>query len=181
MARESSPPAERSRQDVLYQEVADDFGPALDRLTRAYQADEDRRRDLLQEIHVALWRSLATFDERCSLRTWVYRVAHNVGASHVIGDRKARSRGFVTLAELESLPGSDDVEASVERRKAIERLLHLIQRLDPINRQVILLYLEGFDAADIGEIVGLKTPNVATKIHRIKAILARRFPGRRAP
>jgi RNA polymerase sigma-70 factor (ECF subfamily) len=41
---------------------------------------EDRR-DLLQEIHLALWRSFATFDDRCSLRTWVYRVAHNVATS----------------------------------------------------------------------------------------------------
>jgi N-acetylneuraminic acid mutarotase len=37
-----------------------------------------RCRDLLQEIHFQLWRSFAHFDHRCSLRTWVYRVAHNV-------------------------------------------------------------------------------------------------------
>ena len=29
-----------------------------------------------------LWVSLGSFDGRCSLRTWVYRIAHNVGASH---------------------------------------------------------------------------------------------------
>jgi RNA polymerase sigma-70 factor (ECF subfamily) len=62
----------------LYAEVAAEFGGALERLARAYEADSDRCRDLLQEIHVALWRSLARFDGRCSMRTWVYRVAHNV-------------------------------------------------------------------------------------------------------
>jgi DNA-directed RNA polymerase specialized sigma24 family protein len=34
----------------------------------------------LQEIRIALWRSFANFDGRCSLRTWVYRVAHNTAA-----------------------------------------------------------------------------------------------------
>jgi len=39
----------------------------------------------------------------------------------------------------------------------------------------MLLYLEGVDAASIGEVTGLSAGNVATKIHRIKAVLARRF------
>src|SRR6188508_629239 len=67
-----------------YTEAAAAFGPAIDRLARAYERDPDKRRDLLQEIHVALWRSLARFDGRCSLRTWVYRVAHNTATSKVL-------------------------------------------------------------------------------------------------
>ena len=73
-----------SDQARLYSDVAEEFGGALERLARAYEGDSDRRRDLLQEIHVALWRSLARFDGRCSMRTWVYRVAHNVATSRVI-------------------------------------------------------------------------------------------------
>jgi RNA polymerase sigma-70 factor (ECF subfamily) len=53
--------------------------------------------------------------------------------------------------------------------------MDLIQRLKPLDRQVILSYLEGLDAASIGEITGLSAGNVATKIHRIKSILARRL------
>jgi RNA polymerase sigma-70 factor (ECF subfamily) len=51
----------------------------------------------------------------------------------------------------------------------------MIQSLKPLDRQVILSYLEGMDAAAIGEITGLAAGNVATKIHRIKTVLARRF------
>jgi RNA polymerase sigma-70 factor (ECF subfamily) len=68
-----------SRED-LYEEAVSTHGPALDRLARAYEADPETRRDLLQEIHLALWRSLDSFQSRCSLRTWIYRVAHNVAA-----------------------------------------------------------------------------------------------------
>ena len=63
--------------DALYADAAAQFGWALERLARAYESDSDRRADLLQDIHVALWRSLERFDGRCSMRTWVYRVAHN--------------------------------------------------------------------------------------------------------
>jgi DNA-directed RNA polymerase specialized sigma24 family protein len=52
-------PGERPSQDDRYQEVADTYGPALDRLARAYEADPEARRDLLQDIHLQLWRSFA--------------------------------------------------------------------------------------------------------------------------
>jgi RNA polymerase sigma-70 factor (ECF subfamily) len=57
----------------------------------------------------------------------------------------------------------------------LERLLTLIRRLEPLDRRVILSYLEGMDAASIGEDTGISARNVATKIHRIKNILAHRF------
>jgi RNA polymerase sigma-70 factor, ECF subfamily len=44
-----------------------------------------------------------------------------------------------------------------------------------LDRQVILSYLEGMDAASIAEITGISPGNVATKVHRIKNILARQF------
>src|SRR5262245_30630873 len=57
----------------MYEQAAATYGAALERLARAYEPDADRRRDL-QELHLALWRSFAGFDGRCSLRTWVYRI-----------------------------------------------------------------------------------------------------------
>ena len=53
-----------ARQEDLYREVANGYAGALERLVRAYQHDPERRRDLLQEVHLALWRSLALFDHR---------------------------------------------------------------------------------------------------------------------
>lgn len=163
-----------SRQDALYQEVVATYGPALDRLTRVYEADPERRRDLLQEVHVALWRSLAAFDERCSLRTWVYRVAQNVGASHVVSARRARPAAFVGLGTLDQLADEAAPEDVVAHRSALGRLLELVRQLHPIDRQVILLYLEGLDGAAIGEVTGLTAGHVTTKINRIKGALARR-------
>ena len=69
-------------QDTLYTRVAVEFGMPLARLAAAYELDPTRRQDLLQELHFSLWRSLATFADQCSLRTWVYRVAHSPQSVH---------------------------------------------------------------------------------------------------
>ncbi len=168
-------PTAVSRQDELYQEAADSFGSALGRLALGYEADQDRCRDLVQEIHLALWQSLAGFDGRCSLRTWVYRVAHNVAASHVIREHRMNSRTLVGLEVLETLPTGNDGERVADQRHVLEKLLKLIQQLNPLDRQVILSYLEYLDAASIAEITGISPRNVATKIHRIKNVLASKF------
>jgi RNA polymerase sigma-70 factor, ECF subfamily len=164
-----------STRDELYDEAAATFGGALERLARAYEADADLRRDLLQEIHVALWRSFEGFDGRCSVRTWIYRVAHNVGASHVLRQQRTRAQELVGLEEMEDLVDAANGPEAADRSHALGRLLALIQRLKPLDRHVILSYLEGLDAASIGEITGLSAGNAATKIHRIKNMLARQF------
>jgi RNA polymerase sigma-70 factor (ECF subfamily) len=170
-------PAAAPTRDELYEDAARTYGSPLERLARAYEADPEIRRDLLQDIHVALWRSFEGFDGRCSIRTWIYRVAHNVAASHVTRQRRSSSEALVGLEddELENLPDASSGQQAADRNQALDRLLILIQRLKPIDRHVILSYLEGLDAASIGEITGLSPGNVATKIHRIKTVLARQF------
>ena len=163
-----------SSQNDLYRDAADKYGPALERLARAYEADPEKCRDLSQDIHFQLWRSFQRYDTRCSLRTWVYRVAHHVAASHVLRERKIFS-GLVSLEELEMLPDKHQGQFAVDQRINLERLAVLIQRLKPLDRQVIISYLEDLDAVSIGEITGLSPGNVAMRIHRIKNILARRF------
>src|SRR5262245_16021318 len=158
----------------LYGEAAAAFGTAIERLARAYEADPDRRRDLVQEIHVALWQSFDGFDGRCSLRTWVYRVAHNVAISQVIR-RRSKLPTLVGLDELDQTVVAEDHEAIVDRKHALERLLSIIHKLNPRDRQIILLYLDGMDAASIADIAGVSPGNVATKVHRIKAILSSHF------
>ena len=164
-----------TEQDRRYQEAAAQLGAALERLARGYEANPERCRDLIQDIHVALWRSLGLFDGRCSLRTWVYRVAHNAATSHILGEKRRRTGHWTTLDEAGHIGDGSDIEADLQRQQALQRLKTLIHSLEPADRQVMLLYLEGIDAAAMAEITGLKASHVATKIHRIKALLSRRF------
>ena len=146
-------------------------------MVRAYESDSDKARDLLQEIHIAMWRSFEIYESRCSLRTWVYRVAHHIAATHVVKPRRLKARGLASIEELDAEPPHDDHEREVSDRIALERMLRLIHRLRPLDRQLMLLYLEDMDAATISEITGISARNVRNKIYRIKMILAQRLLG----
>ena len=169
----------RVRRDRLYAEAAETLGPALARLARAVEHDAERARDLEQDIHLALWRSLDRFAGECALSTWAYRVAHNVAASHALnGARAARQVGLEQIADM---PSADNPEHAAGEAHALARLHDLIARLTPDDRAVILLYLEGLDARHIGEITGHKTNHIGVKVHRIKTLLTRHFaPGEQA-
>jgi RNA polymerase sigma-70 factor (ECF subfamily) len=164
----------RNTQDALYAEASSVHGAAIRRLARGYEADPDKQRDLLQEMHLELWLSLKSFDGRCSLQTWVYRIAHNVGASHVVRSRRLASR-LVDLETLEAATSPVDADMQVDRRFSVAVLQDMIHRLEPLDRQIILLYLEGEAAGLIAEVTGLSVANVATKIHRIKKLLKQRY------
>lgn len=161
-------------QDARYQEAAAAHGPALQRLAAAVEANPERRRDLLQDIHVALWRSFTGFDGRCAMRTWVYRVAHNVAATHVDRERRAH-RGAVTIDEIGDLADARDLSADLEANEQLALLQRLIRQLKHPDREIITLYLEGLDAASIADVVGLSSGAVATRISRLKTSLARLF------
>ncbi|MBB36991.1 MAG: RNA polymerase subunit sigma-24 [Hirschia sp.] len=156
--------------DQHYLEAARQFGGAMQRLARATEANPEHRRDLLQDMHVELWRSLAGFDGRCSLKSWVFRVVHNVAASHVGRERKHNARA-APLDEARAVSSSVSVAQDAENNDALDRLNVFIRKLGPPDRQIITLYLEEMDAAAIAEITGLTAGAVATRISRIKSRL----------
>jgi len=167
--------AQSLTQDELYARAAAEFGGALGRLASAYERDADRQRDLLQDIHFAIWRSFEQYRGLASLRTWVYRVAHNTAASHVLKDKRARISQWVDLDHIADATDPSTTQDKHAENDRLTRLMALVHQLKPPDRQVMLLYLDGLDAKETGEITGLSPGAVATRIHRIKSILARRF------
>jgi RNA polymerase sigma-70 factor (ECF subfamily) len=81
----------------------------------------------------------------------------------------------MSIEDLEALPEDSDAERLHDEAAVVERLGALIRQLKPIDRDVILLYLEEMDAASISEVLGISPDNVAQKIHRTKKLLNRRF------
>ncbi len=163
-------------QDKLYEQAVAAYRTALERLVRAYEANPDKQGDLLQDVHLALWQSFQNYEERCSLRTWVYRVAHNTAASHVLREQRVSLRQWVGLGAVDSAP-PDAAPGVPERKLDLDRLMELIHQLNPFARQLMLLYLEGMDAKSIAEVTGLSTGNVRVQMHRIRTILTRQFHG----
>ena len=146
----------------------------LDRLPAGYEADPDKRRDLRQDIHLQVWRSLASFDGRCSLKTWTLRVAHNTAASYVIRERRMNSK-LVSFEEFQGALENVEQSRDIDREMALWDVQQVIFKLRPLDRQIIISYLEGMDAASIADITGLEPANIAMKSLRIKKILAHRI------
>jgi RNA polymerase sigma-70 factor (ECF subfamily) len=178
LSAETSSEALETARDERYLEAAALYGASLERMARGYEADPSRRQDLLQDVHVAIWRSLLTFDGRCSLRTWVYRVAHFTATKHMLANRRVRLHEMHTLDETPDIEDDRGANPSAAEVDSLEQLLALIESLKPLDRQVILMYLEDFSAEAIGDVVGLSARNIATKIHRIKKLLASMFHDR---
>jgi RNA polymerase sigma-70 factor (ECF subfamily) len=163
------------RRERLFSEVTSEYGAALQRLAAGYELDRERRRDLLQEIHLALWISLKNFDGRCSLRTWVYRVGNNVATNHAIRDQRTRSRTQFGLEEMECASPVVEIGNFVDSDRVLQQLNTLIHQLQMPDRQIMLLYLDDVDARTIAEVTGISAGNVATRIHRIKKLLTHHF------
>src|ERR1019366_2017076 len=96
-----------------------------------------------------------------------------VATGHVIRQSRVRNK-LVSIENIEAMSGGDH-ELTVSQTQALERLSMLILRLKPLDRQIIVSYLEGMDANSISEITGLSPANIGMKVHRIKNILRRWF------
>jgi RNA polymerase sigma-70 factor (ECF subfamily) len=164
-----------SARDALYERVAAEYSAPLARLACAHEANASLQQDLLQDIHLDIWRSLSAFAGRCSLRTWVYRVAHNVAATHLSRQKRQRTESLSTLDDLALESDTPESAITIDRERALEQLTALIRRLKPIDRQLIVLHLEGLPADEIAEVAGLSISNVHTKLHRIRELLAKRI------
>ena len=60
--------------------------------------------------------SLEKYEARCSLRTWVYRVAHNKATSHVIRQHRTSSRELLSLEQIEATAETADPDRSADER-----------------------------------------------------------------
>lgn len=133
-----------------------------------YSRNTADREDLVQEISVQLWRSFARYDERqAKFSTWLYRIALNVAISQARRGRWSESDRFEPLQthHLETVGGGEVIAEPDER---LAELYAFIGQLDPLNRALILLYLEDRNYTEIAAILGISETNVATKISRIK-------------
>ncbi len=126
----------------------------------SFYADQDHPLgDLYQEIVINLWRSFASFRGDSKYSTWIYRVSLNTCISFM---RRNKSKPVFVEITFD-IPQIDD-----GKRENINELYRLINKLEKIERALVLLYLDDKSYKEIAEITGLTATNVATKLHRIK-------------
>ena len=126
-----------------------------------FSNDEDEVSDLFQETLINLWKGYESFRHESKLSTWIYRVAMNTCIS---ADRKKRRQGTkVPLSMDIDLYNDEDHET-----KQVRQLHERIQRLDLIDRALVMMWLEGMNYDEIADVIGISVKSVGVKLVRIK-------------
>jgi len=144
----------------------------LYKVCNSYCRNPDDREDLAQEIAIQLWRSFSRFDERQRFSTWMYRIALNVAISFY---RRETARARHVLSADERLLEAIDPAAGQSEDVAL--VYEFIEQLDPLNKALVMLYLDGNNYQEIAEVLGISETNAATKISRLKKAMKQEFAG----
>jgi len=154
-----------------FERILDEHGASISRLAYSYEAVAGIREELVQEIALAIWKALPHFRGECSERTFVYRIAHNRGLTHV-GRRHAPQQALDDLEEsdepVDPRPHPDEHLAQLNQR---QRLASAVQSLPLAHKQMMVLMLEGLSHAEIAEVLGITENNVAVRLTRARKAL----------
>lgn len=135
------------------------------KVAHTYCSHVDDREDLFQEICWQLWRALPNYDPSRKFSTWMYRVALNVGISHL--RQTVRRKQHDLSIDSDEMPELV-APAPAETDERIALLNQIISQFEPLDRALLLLYLEEHSYRETAEVLGISESNVATKISRLK-------------
>jgi len=133
------------------------------KITSIYARTQADQHDLYQEIVYQLWKAYANFRKESKVSTWLYRVAMNTAITRLKKEKRQVEQVPISAAVLNRTANPD--------RDFEERLTQLyqhIERLNDLEKGLILLFLEDKSYEEMAEITGLTVSNVGTKLSRIK-------------
>jgi RNA polymerase sigma-70 factor (ECF subfamily) len=169
--------------DAATRDAHREFADLLDRhrgivlkVAGSYAANPDDRADHVQDIAAQLWRAWPGYEPSRPVTTWMYRIALNVAISHLRG-RSLRDRHHVPYEdELHDVRAHDtasgDDHETAQQLRLLERV---IATLPPLDRALMLLYLEERSQREIADVLGIGESNVSTRISRLKQRLRDEF------
>ena len=131
------------------------------RICKGFFYDQADREDLFQEIVYKVLASYGKFRQESSFTTWLYRIAINTAITY------SRKKKKFPLVEA-PFPDVSDTDQLAYDDEDIKMLYRAIERLNRIDKAIILLYLEEKTYEEISDITGYTTKNISGRIHRIK-------------
>lgn len=150
-------------------ETVKQYWPRMVRAASGYESNLAIRDELAQDMALGVWRALAAFTGESSLKTYVYRVIHNVAVDHI--RRAGRQPKTISSEEEALLCRNLSPEQDIARAQSHSQLLAAVQKLPLSLRQVLLLKLEDMSNIEIGMTLGLNESNVGVRLNRGKQVL----------
>lgn len=142
----------------------------IHKVCNVYFYDNLEKEDYIQEIILELWKAFPNFEGQSKFSTWMYRVALNT-AIDILRKENARPRPIGLSGQEFDLQDNQANEISTHQ----DKLYRAINLLSPIEKAIIILYLEDYSYKEISEIVGISETYTGVKINRIKVELQKRI------
>ncbi len=159
---------ESRRLEHIFSETIQTHDAMIRRICLGYAANPQDLEDLYQDVLVNIWRGLRSFRSESSIRTWVYRIALNTCVSTL----RARSNRPSQASLEDVILVADD---SLDKRESIKDLYECIATLNPIDKAIMMMWLDEYSYDEIAETIGITRNNVATRLHRAKEKLKEKF------
>lgn len=152
---------EKERQ---YEQMVTEHKRTIYTVCYMFSKDAAQVEDYFQEILIRLWLGFDTFRDQSNIRTWIYRVSLNT----CLNLEKKKLCQVPTMPLCVDIDPFNDTDSDALQ---IRQLHQLINRLDILDRALVLLWLEGISYDEIGTIMGISAKNVSVRLVRIKAQL----------
>jgi RNA polymerase sigma-70 factor (ECF subfamily) len=165
----------RGGDGAAYELLMRRYNQRMYRAVRAILGDEADVEDVMQDAYLAAYRELGGFEGRARFSTWLIRIAVNRAL-----DRRRRSGRAVALDEsalerelVAALRAhARDPEQELGARQLAECLERAIDDLpEPFRTAYVLREVEGLQARDTAECLGIPESTVHTRVHRARRLL----------
>lgn len=151
-------------------ELLAEYKNVVSKVCYMYATDSDHFKDLYQETLVNLWQAMDSFRGDSAVSTWVYRIAIN--SCVTMFRRNRRFRDNVSLDSQSMLEMADMATDDHEHAECLKEMYRLIGQLPPVDKAIVLMWLDEKSYEEISKVTGLSRGNVATRLHRCKQKLS---------
>lgn len=141
--------------------IIEEYKVVIYKVCYIYAKDSEELNDYFQEILINLWNSYPHFRGESKISTWIYRISLNTCVTFI---RKKKNKPILVPLSIDVRIFEDDLEQKFQ----IEELYRMINKLNKLEKTLILLWLEEKNYEEIAEITGLSRSNIAVKLMRIK-------------
>ena len=152
-----------SAQLITFNRWLSEYRGILIKIVRLYSDHPVDADDLYQEICISLWDSIPKFKGDAKESTWIYRVSLYTAIASL--RQRKRQPEADSSVPIESYPSESEQKS---KQNDLDALYQMLSNLNPVDRSLVMLSLEGCSYQEIAEVMGISVSNVGVKLNRIK-------------
>lgn len=188
----------RGGDEAAFAELVAEHTPGLLRVARSYVSSQAVAEEVVQETWLGVLRGLDGFQERSSLRTWIFRILTNRAQTRGAGESRSvpfatlvareLSEGFTAVDPERFLPADHDrwphhwaapprrwdtsPEDALAHAETLRVVREAIDGLSPTQRLVITMRdLEGWPAEEVCAVLEVSAANQRVLLHRARSVV----------